>query len=1050
MLGGTASVEALVERASADGLSHLALTDSNALYGAVAFDQACKAANVQPILGMTVNVAPLDDVGSIANDTPGQLVLLATGASGYRSLCALSSLLQGVQNREEQIKRGVTWADLSEYQDGLICLSGGRHGWIERALRAADERTALRYIRRLGGIYEENTYLSLELHRSQDHQIAKSIEALGERFGLPTVAVQPVFCLERAEREKLRLLAAIEQNCPLDQLQPTSLVDGGDSSVELHWLSPDELAARFADFPAALGSIGEITAKCEPAMPDGRPIWPILKLPADQTPDEALMRQAQVGLRGIYEDGEQKIQQRLQHELTIITQHGYAPLFLLVADIVRYARGKQIPVSTRGSVANSLVAYCVGITTVDPIEHDLLFERFLNPERTDPPDIDLDFCSIRRDEVLAYVRKTYGADKVALVATINTMRIKSALRETAKAYGLSEVEIKQLIKLAPSRWHPDPRRRERSGIDEVLAKLDNQRHKMVVAAAFALVGQPHHLSLHPGGLVVTPGPLTDHVPVQWTPKGFLATQFAHEDVEAIGLPKVDLLGIRALTVLATATDLVQEHYDAEFSLEAIAFDDNATSAILETGDTVGVFQCESSGAQRTLRQLKARKVYDLAVANAFFKPGPATGGMAGAFIQRYRGEETVAFLHPTLEPILGSTQGVLIFQEQILRIAHEIAGLSWGEADHLRRGMSKFKPEQMEAMRSRFIKGCSRPAPAGPAFTAKDAETLWEQVRAFAGYGFNQGHATAYADVSYRSAFIKAHWPAAFLAARLANWGGFHHPAIYMAEAMRLGIPVRPPHVNQSNRHFTLTFEDADPQRASDVVVSSAKRPTLWMGLGQVRDLRRASVQAIVEERQRAPFQNVRDLMTRVSLQKKEMLHLIQCGSLDGLCENRAAGIDEAEVILRTGSSQQMTFGFLEPTVAAETVAQRLVWEEKILGQPLSTHPIANLGLALDDQTLDDQTLDDQTVGGPSLEGLVSLTEVRSMRAKRVEVACIRLPGWTGGKGYFIGDGFDYLIAQAAEGSTNPKAWQPLRVSGRWVTDSWGGGKLMVEEVESF
>ena len=951
--------------------------------------------------------------------------------------------MQGAKDREERIAHGLGWDALSEHKGGLICLSGGRRGWVERMLRAGDEESAARYVSRLGGIYQENAYLSLELHTPNDRQIAKEVEALGNRFGLPAVAVQPLFCLEPAHREKLRLLAAIDRNCTLEELPATVLPDGGDSTIDLHWLSPDEMVARFADFPAALASVAEVVAKCEPALPDGRPIWPLLKLPADQTPDDALARQAQIGLSGLYDqpngDDDQaavtpSIQQRLAYELEIITQRGYAPLFLLVADIVRFARGKQIPVSTRGSVANSLVAYCIGITTVDPIEHNLLFERFLNPQRADPPDIDLDFCSIRRDEVLAYVRQTYGPDKVALIATVSTMRIKSALRETAKAHGLPEAEIKDLTKLVPSRWHPDPRRRARSKIDEVLKELSDPRQRQVVAAAFDLVGQPHHLSLHPGGLVVTPAPVTDYAPVQWMPKGFLATQFDHRDVEAIGLPKVDLLGIRALTVLATATALVQRHYDAHFQLETVAFDDAATSAILEAGETVGVFQCESSGAQRTLRQLKARTLHDLAVANAFFKPGPATGGMAAAFVRRYRGEEKVTFLHPALKPILEPTQGVLLFQEQILRIAHEIAGLSWAEADHLRRGMSKFQPRQMESMRSRFIQGCRRPLPEGFAFTAQEAETLWKQVCAFAGYGFNQGHATAYADVSYRSAFIKAHWPAAFLAARLANWGGFHHQAIYMAEAVRLGIALQPPHINRSNRHFTLTFEESSmdergQQPASGATPSNAKTATLWMGLGQVRDLHRSSVRAIITERQRSLFQSVRDLMMRVPLQKKELLHLIQCGALDGLCLNRAAGIDEAEALLHGGNMGQMAFDFLKPAVAAEGAAQRLAWEEKILGQPLSVHPLH---------------LIEQPLGG-----LTTLAQLRTMRGQQSTVACVRLPGWTGGKGFFVGDGEDYVIAQMAEGSTRPSVWQPIQIRGRWVLDAWGGGRLLVEEVES-
>ncbi len=575
----------------------------------------------------------------------------------------------------------------------------------------------------------------------------------------------------------------------------------------------------------------EIAARCGDCLPDGRAIWPALKLPAGQTPDEALADLAGAGLQKQYalrNTQHAPLSQgvtRLAHELSAINSHGYAPLFLVVADIVRFAREHDIPVSTRGSVANSLVAYCAGITTVDPIEHGLLFERFLNPARANPPDIDLDFCSRRRDEVLRYVRDTYGPDQVALIGTVSTLRAQSAVRETGKAMGLPEARIDHLVSLLPHNWHPDPRRRDKRTMDDVLAVLDDPREQEVVRAAYTLVGQPDHLSVHPGGVVITPGPLTDVLPVQWAPKGFLITQFEHGDVEALGLPKMDLLGIRALTVLADAAELARRDHDPAFRLADIPLDDPATADLIERAETIGVFQCESDGAQRTLRKLKARTVADLAVANAFFKPGPAMGGMASAFVRRYRGEEAVSYLHPALKPILGPTKGVLIFQEQILRLAREIAGLTWAQADQLRRGMSHFGADQMTAIREQFVQGCRRPPPEGPGFTLVQANNLWDQVIPFAGYGFNQGHATAYADVSFRSAYLKAHYPAEFLCARLADYGGFHHPAVYIAEAVRLGFAVRPPHVNFSGEDaFETTCESTNCESNQRICESTNRR----------------------------------------------------------------------------------------------------------------------------------------------------------------------------------------------------------------------------------
>ncbi len=1014
LLGGTASVVDLAQRAGAEGMTHLALTDTNVLYGVVAFDRACRAVGVQPILGMTVTVA-VPDARLGPSEPPGRLVLLAMGPDGYRSLCRLSSQIQAHPQREALAGRGLCWEDLEAHCEGLICLSGGRMGWVTRYLQAGDPLAASRYAGRLAGIYDENAYLSVELHGASDRAVGGELVALGQRLGLQPVAVQPVYCLSAEEAPRLRLLAAIDRNVPLEAVPAHALPAKGDPHVDVHWLSRDEVAARFAGFDQALTTVAEVARRCGPALPDGRPIWPSLKLPGDQTPDQALATLAQDGLEEAYgPEPPRAVCERLDGELAAIALHGYAPLFLVVADIVRYARRAGIPVNTRGSVANSLVAYCSGISNVDPIAHDLLFERFLNPARSDLPDIDLDFCSRRRDQVLDYVRRTYGSERAALVSTVSTLRPRSAVRETAKAYGLDPAETKRLLSLLPRGWHPDPRRRDGRTLDDVVAELEDARLREVVEAAYGIIGQPHHLSVHPGGVVIADGPLTDVVPVQWTPKGFLVTQFDHHDVEAVGLPKIDLLGIRALTVLAEAERLVQRHHDATFRLSRVPTDDARTAELLARGETIGVFQCDSAGARRTLRKLQAHTVRDLAVANAFFKPGPATGGMAASFVRRYRGEEPVAYLHPALEPILGSTQGVLLFQEQILRVAREIAGLSWEQANRLRRGMSHFGRQDMAVLQAQFVSGCRRSPPEGPGFNQAQADTLWGQVLAFAGYGFNQGHATAYAGVSYRSAYVKAHWPEVFLAARLAERGGYYHPAIYMAEAVRLGLGVRPPHVNHSGRRFTLGWE--------------GERGILWMGLGQVRDLRRASVGTIIRERRRQIFTDLRDLVERVSLQPKEVTHLVQCGALDGLGESRAATLVEAEGIRQAGSALQMSFAFARPEVAPELPAQRLAWEHHLLGQPVSVHPLA--------------------VVWDRLPEHLPLRSLPSAVGQWVTVAGVRLPGWTGSQGFLLGDGEAFVMVKGDPSWPAPAPWHPLLLRGRWLGDEWDTYWLQADEME--
>jgi DNA-directed DNA polymerase III PolC len=1083
LLGSTASVDQLAGRAATDGLSHLALTDTNALYGAVAFARACRQAGIQPIIGMTLTVTAPPDLASAGVNAPGHLVLLAMNPTGYRSLCRLSSLIQGSPEREALAARGLAWDDLAANRDGLICLSGGRRGWIERGLRAGNRAAAQVYAGRLAGLFDEQACLALEIHTAADHAIAGEVSTLARRLGLPMVAVQPIYCLQADDVPRLRLLAAIRENRLLEETSADA------AEVPTHWRTPAELAARFAAFPTALSQSGEIAARCGEALPSGRTIWPALALPPGQTPDEALAGSARAGLIRRFGAPPADAVARLDHELAAITAHGYAPLFLVVADAVRFARSQSIPVSTRGSVANSFVAYCTGITTVDPIEHGLLFERFLNPARSDPPDIDLDFCSRRRDEVLRYLRDTYGAEHVALVGTVSTLRAQSAIRETGKAHGLPAAEIERLVALAPHSWHPDPRRRDKRTVENVLAEITDDRQREIVRVAFTLVGQPDHLSVHPGGVVIVPGPLTDVVPVQWAPKGFLITQFEHGDVEAIGLPKMDLLGIRALTVLSDTAESIRAR-DPGFRLDEISLADPATADLLARGETIGVFQCESDGAQRTLRKLKARTVRDLAIANAFFKPGPAMGGMADAFVRRYRGEARVAYLHPALEPILRDTKGVLIFQEQVLRVAREVAGLDWAQADQLRRGMGHFGAEQMAALRQQFIAGCLRLPPAGPGFAPGQADTLWEQVMSFAGYGFNQGHATAYADVSYRSAYLKAHWPAEFLAARLADSGGFHHPAIYMAEAVRLGIAVRPPHINFSNQAFSLVSAERKMQIEKGLSANSAicnlQSAILYMGLGQVRDLRHSAIEAIIAERGRQPFRNLGDLLGRVELQAKEIMHLIQCGALDGLGASRAAMLDEAEPLRRASKkgaaksqTLQMALPFTElgnelarsetgqsisetgqsieeePQLArsetgtngrspelvrggggpdfaslpAAEQAQQLAWELHILGLPVSAlaHPLA-------------------AARGP-MPDHVALRRLGETPGRPAVVAGVRLPGWTGGPGFFLTDGDTFVIAKGEKSLRAPAAWRPLVVRGRWLSDSWGNAWLQADHV---
>ena len=1029
LLESTASVEALAQRAKADGMSHLALTDTHALYGAVAFDRACRQAGVRPIIGMTTIIA-LPAAVECPDDRRGggkPLILLASTTRGYRSLCALSSEIQGHPDREERMRTGLSLDTLTRHSEGLVCLTGGLEGWTAHLLRAGRGEAAQAYIDRLIAIYRDGLYLGLEIQRAMDLTLAYQISEMAKTVNRKTVVVHPIYAIDREAASQLQLLEAIRRNCPVEERaknQDITAPGEPEARHQRYWLGPQAMGTQYRAFPDALQTTHEVAARCGDVLPDGTPIWPKLDLsrgedgPRNRTPEDLLSVMAHQGLRDRYGPiPHPEIRDRLKRELNAIARYGYTPLFLVVADIVRFAREQEIPVSTRGSVANALVAYCTGITTVDPVQHGLLFERFLSPARTDPPDIDLDLCSRRRDEVLAYVRERYGDDQVALVATLSTLQPRSAVRSVAKAYGLRDEKLEALLAGLPRHWHPNPSQGPDEAMQELIRQTTDADMAKVLRAAYPLIGQIDHLSVHPGGIVITPGPLTDVLPVQWAPKGYLITQFDHHDVEALGLPKIDLLGIRALTVLADAAEQIRTHYDPAFKLGDTPLNDPPTEETLSSGETVGVFQCESEGARRTLRKLNAQTVRDLAIANAFFKPGPATGGMADTFIRRYRGEAEVSYLHPSLEPILGPTKGVLIFQEQILRVATEVAGLSWQQAGHLRRGMSKMKPEEMVRMREEFLAGCMRKPPNGPGMTDRQGQELWRQVEAFSGYGFNQGHATAYADVSYRSAFIKTHWPAAFFCARLQTWGGFHHPAVYMAEAIRLGIDVRPPHINASTAHFNLDWE--------------GDQAVLWMGLNQVRDLRHRAMTDIVHARQRGRFSSPRDLLSRVPLHIKEVTHLIQCGALEGLGPNRPTMLALAHEIRQAGNAYQRSFEFLDHQRPRAELSQHLAWEKRVLG-----YPIAALRAYL--PALVEQHPD-----------ATRLHPRKWQPGQSAHTFAVRLPGRTGGGGFYLWDGATWVIAKVRASQKNPSPWRILEVQGRWHRDRWGMDWMQVHHLRT-
>ncbi len=835
---GLAMPAELVQAALADGLPAIGLTDHRLLTGSIEFAQACRKAGIQPILGLEIDLES------------GPLALLAMSLPGWSSLCALSSAL--ALRSEPTIACPLDL--LANQSRDLI------------AITSYQGETTGQRIQPLKDIFRDRIYLSLN-----NPAQALLLSHLGRRLSVPLVVTQPVFYLTPEEAVLQRTLSAIRLNLPLEQLPNDAIAPS-----EAYFINPREIERRYSGFRAGLAASAEIADRCRFELPLGVSRMPTVPLPAGLTATQYLRQKAENGAQRLYGSINSEVQIRLDHELDVIAGTGFEPIFLIVEEILEFARRTNVPFSSRGSAASSLVAHCLGITSPDPMRLNLYFERFLNPARATPPDIDTDLCSRRRDLVIQHVFDTYGADRVAMVGTINRFRPRSALGDVAKAHGLAPAQVRELVQQLPYAFFArmEEQNSEESGLPvssfaELRTRYNDPLYQQIFTEAEALLKLPRHLSVHAGGLVVAPGPLTEVVPIMRSgSKGVTITQFALEDVEALGLVKIDLLGIRGLTVLGDVAEFIQasqpERYSGSLAvLESTPTNDPETSQRLENGGTIGCFQIESPGMRATLREIHARNEDDLMAALALYRPGPLSGGLKDAFVRRFKGEEPVEHLHPALAPLLEETFGVILYQEQVLRIAHELAGFSLAEADLLRRAMSHFDPSRlMQELERKFVSQ----AQARSGVPDEIGERVWEMMAAFAGYGFPKAHAASYAKVAWRSAWCKTHFPAEFMAAVLANWGGYYSQSVYLGEARRLGLTVRPPHVNYSNRNFVV----AKPQDGQKI---------LFMGLDQVRNLTRRTIGRILKSR---PFASLEDFLTRVDPPVQEAGDLARVGAFEG------------------------------------------------------------------------------------------------------------------------------------------------------------------------
>jgi DNA polymerase-3 subunit alpha len=983
----------LVAAAAEQKMPAVALTDTGGLYAAVPFYLAAREARVKPIVGTVLEIETGDSCGEIprpgsvgTRDDNETLLLLAADHIGYSNLCRL------VTERQLQ-DRPVSLEALNAHREGLIALyapGGQREERSFASLRTTGktdgtttewchseraERAKNLSVARLKEIFGGALYLEVQHLSPGDAHALRDAARLSNELGVPLVATNNVHFVRPEEHLHHRVLNAIRTGALLTTVAPPDI-----TSPAAYFKSAEEMRRAFRDNPEALRATLEIAERCNLELELGKLIFPEFPVPEGETPFSYLWKLCFEGARRRYRPLRPEVLARLTHELEVIHRRNLAPYFLLVWDIVEEARRRGIPAVARGSAASSIVTYCLGISRVCPLRWELYFERFLNEQRGDCPDMDLDICGARRDELLDYVYKRWGAEHVAMIGSFITMHARLAVREVAKVFGLSPGEVNHFTRRLPHRPVREILEAIRTLPECRALPAREEPWRTILEVARRLDDFPRHLGIHPCGTVISAQPLAQRVPLEVATKGIVVTQYDMNAVEALGLIKMDLLGQRGLTTMSLALAEIA-HAGTPVEFEAIPENDPATCAMISRGRTMGIFQIESPGLRGLLRTIEARTLADLCLALALIRPGASEYGSKETFLKRLRGQEPVHYPHPCLEAILRDTRGVCVYQEQVMQIAQAVGAMSLAEADLVRRATAKFSDRrERERLRAKFLKAAEQMGLEGA-----ERDQTWQMVEKFAGFGFCKAHAATYADLSYRIAYLKAHYPAEFLAAMCSSGAGFYHVSAYVEEAKRWGIEVRLPSVNHSRLEYT-TEPCADsgmngaepvpgstlpviPSTARNLSVPSAAR-ALRIGLIQVKGLRLATIQNIIASReQRGPYRSLEDFLARVPvpLLRDEIESLIKCGAFDEVGDastpdarmTRPALLWRLNLMRARGSpppasSEEMLFpearepappaGFAngwEATPAADyTREQRLAYEQEILEVCVSGHPL--------------------------------------------------------------------------------------------------------------
>jgi error-prone DNA polymerase len=840
LLDGASHPEALVARAAALQMPALALTDHDAVYGAVRFLRAAREQNVQPILGAELTLA-----GDAHPDVTYHLTLLVENRAGWHNLCYLISRARHAAAKGEA---ALSFSELVGCTQGLIALSGCRRGEIAAALREGQrQETALKIARRYVDLFgRDNFWIELQNHwLPGDEVLTRRLAALAAYLRLGCVATNNVHYARPQDHMLQDVLVCIRHLTTLDAATHLRRLNS-----EYYLKSAAQMAALFPDHPQALANTRRLAERCHFELDYGLQDLPSFPTPHGMSPSAYLNRLCQEAIPRRYGDPPARVHEQLAHELKVIEQAGLANYFLIVWDIVRFAREKGIRCQGRGSAANSLVAYLLYISPIDPIAQDLVFERFLSRERQAIPDIDIDFDAQRREEVIQYIYRNYGADHTAMACTYVTFRSRSAIRDIGKALGLSPELVATAVRALETHQPPQPEKETDRAPLDLLLDLSQQ-----------IEGFPRHLGIHSGGMVITGAPLMGRVPTEpATMPDRVVVQWDKEGLADVGLVKIDVLGLRMLSAISDAVKLVEETTGANPQLEKLAFTDPAVYEMIGQADTIGVFQVESRAQAQMLPRLQPRIFADLIVGISLIRPGPIQGNMVHPFLRRRLGLEPVTYLHPLLEPALSETLGVILFQEQVLKVARDLAGFTPGQGEQLRRALgAKRAEEEIEQLRTAFLEGAAARGVAN-----EIAETVFEQLLAFGGYSFAKSHAAAFAVLVYQSAWLKKYHPAAFYTALLNNQPmGFWNAAVLVNELRRQGLPVLPVDIHASQAPCSL------------------EEGGIRLGLNYVKRLAGEHVSRIVESRTGKPFATLLDFCRRTRISRRVVENLILCGAMD-------------------------------------------------------------------------------------------------------------------------------------------------------------------------